>query len=193
MAGVGVVQELRMTLLAGAVVAAVAVAGCGGGEDRPATPQGFKRTETKYFAFAAPSGWRTEVRKPQQAQSPEELVAEAVGPAGTTGKQPDVVVGVTPRSGSSVEGLAQIQELDGKTRFPGWKVTARKDADVAGADEGRLIEAQAPAEDGTLVRTYNLLAMSKDRTAVSMFVAVPAADVDRARVHEILDSLEIRR
>jgi hypothetical protein len=192
MAGVGVVQELRMTLLAGAVVAGLA-AGCGGGDERPATPQGFKRTETKYFAFAAPSGWRTEVRKPQQAQSPEELVAEAVGPAGTTGKQPDVVVGVTPRSGSSVDGLAQIQELDGKTRFPGWKVTARKDADVAGAKEGRLIEAQAPAEDGTPVRTFNLLAMSKDRTAVSMFVAVPAADVDRARVREILESLEIRR
>jgi hypothetical protein len=192
MAGVGVVQELRMTLLAGAVVAGLA-AGCGGGDERPATPQGFKRTETKYFAFAAPSGWRTEVRKPQQAQSPEELVAEAVGPAGTTGKQPDVVVGVTPRSGSSVDGLAQIQELDGKTRFPGWKVTARKDADVAGAKEGRLIEAQAPAEDGTPVRTFNLLAVSKDRTAVSMFVAVPAADVDRARVREILESLEIRR
>ena len=192
MAGVGVVQELRMTLLAGAVVAGLA-AGCGGGDERPATPQGFKRTETKYFAFAAPSGWRTEVRKPQQAQSPDELVAEAVGPAGTTGKQPDVVVGVTPRSGSSVDGLAQIQELDGTTRFPGWKVTARKDADVAGAKEGRLIEAQAPAEDGTPVRTFNLLAMSKDRTAVTMFVAVPAADVDRARVHEILESLEIRR
>jgi hypothetical protein len=193
MAGVGVVQELRMTLLAGALAVTLATVGCGGGEERPATPEGFKRTETKYFAFAAPAGWRTEVRKPEQPQSPEEVVAEAIGPAGTTGKQPDVVVGVTPRSAANAEGLAQIQELDGKTRFPGWRVTARKDADVAGAEEGRLIEAQAPAEDGTPVRTFNLVAVSKERTAVSMFVAVPAADVDRARVREILHSLEVRQ
>jgi hypothetical protein len=42
------------------------------------------------------------------------------------------------------------------------------------------------------VRTFDLLSISGKRTAVSMFIAVAAADVDRTRVREILNSLQVR-
>lgn len=193
---VGDMQALSRALVGGALAAAVvAVAACGGGGDdsnAPATPQGFRRSETRYFSFAHPSAWPVEVRKPQQQRNPGELIAEAIGPAGTAGQRPDVVVGATPDYHSGIDGLVQVNELSAKTQFAQRKVISRKATKVAGAKAARLIEAEVPAKDGTPVRTFDLLSISDKRTAVSMFIAVPAADVTRARVREILASLQVR-
>jgi hypothetical protein len=194
---VGHMQALSRALVGGALAATVAaVAACGGGggggDTSPATPQGFKRSETKYFSFAHPTAWSFEVRKPQQQANAGELVAETIGPAGTAGQRPDVVVGATPDYHSGLDGLVQLNELTSKTQFVGRRVLSRKDAKVAGAKGAKLIEAEVPAQDGTLVRTFDLLSISGKRTAVSMFIAVAAADVDRTRVREILDSLQVR-
>jgi hypothetical protein len=190
-------QALSRALVGGALVVSIAaVAACGGGSDdnkAPATPQGFTRSETRYFSFAHPSAWPVEVRKPSGQQSPGELLAEAIGPAGTGGQRPDVVVGATPDYHSGLDGLVQVNELSAKTRFARRKVLSRKDAKVAGAKSAKLIEAEVPARDGTPVRTFDLLTISGKRTAVSMFIAVPAADVGSARVREILDSLQVRK
>jgi hypothetical protein len=191
---IGHMQALSRALAGGALAATVvAVAACGGGSDdkAPATPQGFKRSETKYFSFAHPTAWPVEVRKPQQQRNPGELVAEAIGPAGTAGQRPDVVVGATPDYHSGIDGLVQVNELSAKTQFAQRRVISRKPTKVAGAKAARLIEAEVPAKDGTPVRTFDLLSISDKRTAVSMFIAVPAADVSRARVREILSSLQV--
>jgi hypothetical protein len=193
MDAVGHMQALSRALVGGALAAiVVAVAACGGGGDKaPATPAGFKRGETKYFSFAHPSAWSFEVRKPQQQTNPGELVAETIGPAGTSGQRPDVVVGATPDYHSGLDGLVQVNELSSKTQFIGRRVLSRKDVKVAGAKDAKLIEAEVPTQDGGKVRTFDLLSISDKRTAVSMFVAVAAADVKRARVHDILDSLQV--
>ena len=188
-------QVLSRALLAGTLATTVvALSACGGGDDdkAPATPQGFKRSETKYFSFAHPAAWEVEVRKPRQQLNAGELVAESVGPAGTAGQRPDVVVGVTPDYRSGLDGMVQLSELSSKTQFVGRRVLSRKDAKVAGAKAARLIEAEVPTQDGTLIRTFDLLSISDKRTAVSMFIAVAAADVDRSRVREILRSLQVR-
>jgi hypothetical protein len=187
-------QVLSRALLAGTLaMTVVAISACGGGGDdkEPATPQGFKRSETKYFSFAHPAAWQVEVRKPQQQVNAGELVAETIGPAGTAGQRPDVVVGATPDYHSGLDGLVQVSELSSKTQFAGRRVISRKDAKVAGAKSARLIEAEVPAQDGTPVRTFDLLSISGNRTAVSMFIAVAAADVDSTRVREILASLRV--
>ncbi len=180
--------------MAGTLVATVAaLTACGGGgEDKAATPDGFKRSETRYFSFAHPAAWQVEVRKPRSQASTNELVAETIGPAGTAGQRPDVVVGATPDYHSGIDGLVQVNELSSKTQFVGRRVLSNKKAEVAGAKAARLIEAEVPAQDGTKVRTFDLLSISDKRLAVSMFVAVAAADVDRSRVREILDSLQVR-
>jgi hypothetical protein len=191
----GHMQALTRALVGGALAAtvvAVAACGGGGGDKPPATPQGFKRSETKYFSFAHPTDWSVEVRKPQQQNNPGELVAETIGPAGTAGQRPDVVVGATPDYHSGLDGLVQLNELTSKTQFVGRRVLSRKDAKVAGAKAAKLIEAEVPAQDGTLVRTFDLLSISDKQTAVSMFIAVAAADVSSARVHDILSSLQVR-
>jgi hypothetical protein len=194
MDAVGHMQALSRALVGGALAAtivAVAACGGGGGDKAPATPQGFKRSQTKYFSFAHPSAWSLEVRKPQTQTNPGELVAETIGPAGSGGQRPDVVVGATPDYHSGLDGLVQVNELSSKTQFIGRRVLSRKDAKVAGAKAAKLIEAEVPARDGTKVRTFDLLSISDKRTAVSMFIAVAAADVDSARVREILDSLQV--
>jgi hypothetical protein len=188
-------QVLSRALLAGTLATTVvAISACGGGDadKAPATPQGFKRSETKYFSFAHPAAWQVEVRKPRKQLNAGELVAESIGPAGTAGQRPDVVVGVTPDYRSGLDGMVQLSELSSKTQFVGRRVLSRKDAKVAGANAARLIEAEVPAQDGTLIRTFDLLSISDKRTAVSMFIAVAAADVDRSRVREILRSLQVR-
>jgi hypothetical protein len=88
--------------------------------------------------------------------------------------------------------MVELNELSSKTQFVGRRVLSRKDAKVAGANAARLIEAEVPSQDGTLIRTFDLLSISDKRTAVSMFIAVAAADVDSARVREILKSLQVR-
>jgi hypothetical protein len=195
MDAVGHMQALSRALVGGALAAtivAVAACGGGGGDKAPATPQGFKRSETKYFSFAHPAAWHLEVRRPQQQINAGELVAETIGPAGTAGQRPDVVVGATPDYHSGLDGLVQVSELSSKTQFVGRRVLSRKDAKVTGAKGARLIEAEVPAKDGTPVRTFDLLTISGKRTAVSMFIAVPKADIDSARVREILASLQVR-
>jgi hypothetical protein len=192
---VGHMQALSRALVGGALAATVVVvAACGGGGDEkpPATPQGFTRSETKYFSFAHPRAWSVDVRRPEQQRNPGELVAETIGPAGTAGQRPDVVVGATPDYRSGIDGLVQVNELSARTQFAQRKVISRKATNVAGAKAARLIEAEVPAKDGTPVRTFDLLSISDKRTAVSMFIAVPAADVTRARVREILGSLQVR-
>lgn len=188
-------QALSRALTGGALVAMIAaLSACGGGGDKsPATPKGFARAETRYFSFSRPAAWRVDVRKPEQQTTPGELVAETIGPAGTAGQRPDVVVGATPNYRSGIDGLVQVNELSSNTQFVQRRVLSRKDVDVAGAKDARLIQAEVPAKDGTPVRTFDLLAISGKQNAVSMFIAVPAADVERTRVHEILDSLELLR
>jgi hypothetical protein len=191
----GIVQDMTRSLCSAALTVGtlVALTACGGtGDKAPATPAGFKVTQTKYFAFAHPAAWRTDVRKPRTQAFKDEMVAEAVGPAMTTGKRPDVVVGVTPDYQSGIDGLVTVNELSQKTRYADRRVLSRKDAHVAGAAKAKLIESEIPAPDGTPIRTFDLLAISDKKTAVNMFVAVPAADVDRARIHDILRTLRVR-
>jgi hypothetical protein len=174
---------------------ATALAACGGSDEAkaPPTPAGFKVVQAKYFAFARPSAWPAVVRKPKNQLNAGELVADSLGPAGTTGKHPEVLVGATPNYNSGLKGLVVLNDESSRTRFPKRRVLSRKDVDVAGADgKGKLIESSVPATDGTPLRMFDLLTMSKKRTAVSMFIVVPEADVARMRVPEILKTLQVK-
>jgi len=130
---------------------ATALAACGGGGGKPAAtaqvPAGFQRTETKYFSFAHPPGWDAQVRKPRTQISPGELVADALGPAGTRGKHPEVLVGATPGYRSGLGGLLVLNDTAARTRFPDRTVLSTKDVEVAGAGKGKLIESRVPATD----------------------------------------------
>lgn len=174
--------------------ALAACGGGGGGEVKaPPVPAGFKVTQTKFFSFAHPTAWQAEVRTPRTQVSAGELVADALGPAGTTGKHPEVLVGATPGYRSGLDGLVVVNDESSRTRFPNRKVLSRRDVDVAGAaGKGKLIEAMVPATDGTPLRTFDLLSISKQGTAVSMFVVVPDADVSRARVRDIIKTLRVK-
>ena len=174
---------------------ATALAACGGGADKPAAqaqvPAGFQRTQTRYFSFARPPGWDVQVRKPRAQVNAGELVADSLGPAGTRGKHPEVVVGATPNYRSGLGGLVVVNDTASHTRFPDRKVLSTKDVQVPGAGKGKLIESSVPATDGTPLRTFELLTLSKKGTAVSMFVVAPEADVDSARVREIIKTLQV--
>ena len=188
----------RRKLISGGVALSLttALAACGGGGDAvkaPPTPAGFKVAQTKYFAFARPAAWPAVVRKPVNQVGPGELVADSLGPAGTTGKHPEVLVGATPNYNSGLDGLVVLNDESSRTRFPKRKVLSRKDVAVAGAaGKGKLIESSVPATDGTPLRMFDLLTISKKRTAVSMFIVVPEADVARMRVGEILKTLQVK-
>jgi hypothetical protein len=185
----------RRILCTAALTLSVSVAACGGSSEKPAKapplPAGFKATGTKYFSFGHPSAWSAEVRRPRTQVSFGEVVADALGPAGTTGKHPEVLVGATPKYRSGLGGLLVVNDTSSRARFPQRKVISRRDVKVAGAGTGKLIESSIPATDGTPLRTFDLLTVSRKGTAVSMFAVAPEADVDAARIREILRTLRV--
>jgi hypothetical protein len=184
--------------LAGAVVLLAMLAGCGGdgsSDSGGAPPAGLKRTHTQYFSFAHPPGWSVSSR-PASTGEKGETVTEAIGPRGTASLPPDVLVGATPHYGSGLSGALQVNELDANVRYPDRRVVSKKDLDVPGAAGAKLIESEVsnePATGGpaTPVRLFDVVAVSKKGTAVNMFIRVPSADVERARVRDIIGSLEL--
>lgn len=179
-----------------ALVALLGLASCGGASSKPDVPAGFRLAQGPYFAFAHPPAWSIQTRAARTGY-PGEKVTEVVGPPGTDGQRPDVLVGATPHYRSGLGGLVEINQLDADTRFPGRRVIRRSDVDVPGAKGARLTEYEVQGKPtagntaGTVFRMFDLVALSKHDTAVNMFIAVPAVDVQRARVHDILGSLAL--
>ena len=203
----GHVQAVRVVLAM--LVSTAVVTGCGG-EEKPAAqgtgataelrrtgpvPEGWKVSATPAFSYAHPGEWTVDVR-PGKSGAPGEVVSEARGPEMTKGLPPDVVVAATPKYQGTLEGLITVNTTDAQVRFPKRKLIRESRPDIPGAQGARLIEAdiENPLADGTTVtvRQFDLVSLSKEGTAVSMFIQLPAGEVDAARVRDILSTLEIR-
>lgn len=208
------VVYVRSAIAATLVVVAVTLTACGGDEEptvaatgtsggssmtplerRGAVPGGWKVSATRHFSYAHPADWTVEVR-PSKSGTPGEMVSEARGPAVTPGLPPDVVVAATPGYKSGLEGLLAINTADAEVRYRDRKVIKEGRPDVPGAIGARLIEGdvQNKGPDGTMttVRQFDLVALSKAGTAVSLFVQVPGDQAESSRVRDIVETLEIR-
>jgi len=204
-------MQVRCAIVA-AVLAAMLTA-CGGDEERPAAatgsaaggtattplerrgpvPGGWKVSATPFYSYAHPPDWTVEERP---SSVPGELVSEARGPAVTPELPPDVIVAATPDYKSGLDGLLLVNSTDAEVRYRGRKILMEEKPAVPGAIGARLIEAdvQNKGPDGTItpVRQFDLVALSKAGTAVSLFVQVPADQAESSRVREIVKTLEIR-
>ena len=193
------VVSRRVRLLVPALL--VLVTGCGGDGGRAPAPKpdppapGLKLVGTAQFSVAVPSGWRVQTRDAKTAR-PGDKVAEAIGPEGTDGLPPQLVVGATRGYGPGHREQVDVAGIANAQRWPDLRVVSTREVAVKGAAQATLIESEirnrAPNRPPTRVRIFDLLALSKDRMAVGLFIRVPAADVDGVRVRDILASLEMR-
>ncbi len=181
-----------------AALAAMVLGGCGsdGDEQATKTPDGWRVSESRWFAFAHPADWTARTR-PARTGNPGETVTEVTAPRSGGEPLAVVVVGATPKYGSGFQGLLDANESNALVRFPNPKVVGERELDVPGAKEAKLIEREIPSGGGAgaprvALRVFDLVALSEDDTAVNMAAQVKATDVDRSRVRQVLDSLRLR-
>jgi hypothetical protein len=181
---------LRLLAPLALLLAAAVAAGCGG-DDAPEVPDGFARVQRPAFAIAHPEGWQVRDRP---SQSGDEQVTEMLAAGSPAGVQ--VLVGATPRFSGGFDGLIELNDADTRLRLPQRREVARSEPEVAGAQRARLVEwelpAGAPGAAPVPTRAFDLVALSEDGTAVNVFARVPAAEVDRSRVRDVLGSLALR-
>ena len=166
---------------------AVALAACGGGGD------GLSRADTRYFRFSRPDAWPVQVTRPAHPSHAGEIIARALGTPGTRKQRPLVAVDAMPGWTISLDALARAISLDDGVSYRGFRELGRTRPRVPGAAGATLIKGEAPGRDGVLVRTFDLLALSRGHLAVHMVVQVPKADLDKVPVQKILDSLQLRQ
>ena len=165
--------------------AMAAIAGCGGGSEPAAVPDGFTRLEGPTYTFAHPAGWQG---------LKTETVLGAQGPKGTGGLEPQAGVS----SGESPAGLDLVMEaflLDQKTRLGNWKVVRDEPIEVEGAEEARLTDGrydQVTGDVTTPVRMVDVHAITEDGMLYDFFVRAPAADFDDARLDEVLETFRLK-
>jgi hypothetical protein len=188
----------RVGVMALALAAMTLLAGCGGGSDaeEPSAPEGWKVTESEFFSFSHPSDWSVRTR-PAPTGTEGETVTQVTAPRSGGDPLAVIVVGATPKFTSGFDGAVELNESNALVRFPGRKKIGERDLDVPGAKDAKLVESEVPA--GTTagaprapVRIFDVIAMSEEDTAVNMAAQVLAADVDRSRVRDVLDSLRLR-
>ena len=181
-----------------AALLALALGGCGSDDEQgaPAAPEGWRVNESKWFAFSHPPDWTARTR-PAQTGNPGETVTELTAPRSGSEPLAVVVVGATPKYGSGFRGLLEANESNALVRFSGARVVDERDLDLPGAKDAKLIERELAPGSGAgaptvPLRIFDVVALSEDDTAVNMAAQVKAADVDRSRVKQVLDSLRLR-
>ena len=177
-------------ILAVTLLAAVPLAGCGGGDDGggASTPKGFKQTQTPDFTVALPSGWT--VDKGKQDTGEGEFIEAR--PPGSDINRPQVRIASSRGYRSGIAGAAQLAEGEIPIRRPGATRVVSKPIEVAGAKDARRIEWTVPAGGGIdAARIVTVLALSSDRTLVNLSVGVAQSDVGSARIDDMVRSLKV--
>jgi hypothetical protein len=178
-------------ILAVTLLAAVPLAGCGGGGDEgasAATPKGFKQTQTPDFTVALPSGWT--IDKGKQDTGDGEFIEAR--PPGSDINRPQVRIASSRGYKSGIAGAAQLAEGEIPVRRPGATRVLSKPIEVAGAKDARRIEWTVPAGGGIdAARIVTVLALSSDRTLVNLSVGVAQSDVGSARIDDMVRSLKV--
>jgi hypothetical protein len=178
-------------ILAATLLAAVPLAGCGGGGDEgasAATPKGFKQTQTPDFTVALPSGWT--IDKGKQDTGDGEFIEAR--PPGSDINRPQVRIASSRGYRSGIAGAAQLAEGEIPVRRPGATRVLSKPIEVAGAKDARRIEWTVPAGGGIdAARIVTVLALSSDRTLVNLSVGVAQSDVGSARIDDMVRSLKV--
>jgi hypothetical protein len=167
-------------------LAALVLAGCGGGEGGSSAdvPEGFKTLAGDGWTLAYPAGWKvSEVNGSRLAQGPE----GAGGLAPQTAVARDVK---PPPFELSLDAFKSDQLL----RRGNWKITRDAAFKLDGADKARVIEADyIEKTDGgtTPVRTIDLLVRTKDGDQLDFLMRAPSADFSRVRLDEVLDTIRL--
>jgi hypothetical protein len=158
------------------------IAGCGGGTEPAAVPDGFERLDGPAFTFAHPSGW-------SRVETGDLLGAQ--GAKGTAGLEPQAVVGSQKTPGGSLDIIINAFKTDAMTRRANWKIVREERVDVEGAEDARLTEARYD-EGSTPVRTIDLHVMAEDGTLYNLLVRAPEADFERLRLREVIDTFRLK-
>jgi hypothetical protein len=168
------------------MLAVLALAGCGGGNEPAAVPAGFQQLDGPAYTFAHPSGW-------SRVETDDLLGAQ--GAKGTGGLEPQAVVGSQETSGGGLDIVINAFKTDAMTRRANWKVVREEQVDVDGAEDARLTEArydEVAGRETTPVRTIDLHVMAEDGTLYDFLVRAPEADFDRLRLAEVIDTFRLK-
>ena len=169
------------------ILLTAALAGCGGGDERAASPvpDGFKQLAGEGWAFAHPANWQVStVAGGKLAQ----------GAKGTGGLAPQAAVASDPKPPPfeiALEAFNADQTLKRAKR----RVTRDESFDLAGADQARLIEAEylevTSETETTPVELIDVLVRTEDGVQLDFLLRAPRADFNRARLAEVLDTLRL--
>jgi hypothetical protein len=160
---------------------AALIAGCGGSE-RVTVPDGFKELDGPTYTFAHPAGW--------QGITAEDTLG-AQGPKGTGGLAPQAAVASNEGPGVGIDLIVDGFKADQMTRRGNWKIVREEPVEVEGARDARLIEARYD-EGTTPVRTIDLFALTEEGMLYDFVVRAPAADFERLRLPEIIDTFRLK-
>jgi hypothetical protein len=186
-------------LLAAALAATLAIAGCGGGSDdhdRPQTvnapvPSGFSLKRGPDYEFAHPSSWEVQ---PQRRES-KGSIQSVLGPAGTGGLPPQIAVGRTPDDKGSFDMALRTWKADNQIRRARFKIVSERAVKLDGASDARLIEARylqaTPEKTTEMVRTLDLIVRTTSGTQLALLVRAPEGDFDKARLRAVVDSFRV--
>jgi hypothetical protein len=186
-------------LLAAALSATLAIAGCGGGnddDDRPQAvnapvPSGFSLKRGPDYAFAYPSSWKVQPERRESRGS----IQSVLGPAGTGGLPPQIAVGRTPDDKGSFDMALRTWKADNQIRRARFKIVSERAMKLEGATDARLIEARylqaTPEKTTEMVRTLDLLVRTKSGTQLDLLVRAPEGDFDKARLRAVVDSFRV--
>lgn len=176
-----------LTLL---LFAAVLLAGCGASDAREAaapTPAGFKTLTGEGWALAHPAGWEV------SAITGGKL---AQGVKGAGGLAPQAAVERDPKP-PPFDIALEAFNADQTLRRARRTVTRDEDFAVAGAERARLIEAEYVERTSdtvtTPVKTIDVLVRTEDGAQLRFLLRAPRADFDRARLAEVLGTLQVRK
>jgi hypothetical protein len=179
------------------IVATIALAlgaGCGGGEAAPpaAVPEGFRELRGADWTLAHPAGWSV---SPRRAGSGGGTVSEVLGPPGSAGLPPQVVVGRSQRAPGDLDAAALELKTDNRVRRSRWTVLSEQPVEIAGARAARLIEArylEVAGESTEPVRTVDLLVRTPEGAQLDLLVRAPEDDFDRSGLRTVLQTFRVR-
>ena len=177
---------MRSKLTTILIATVLLVAGCGGEEPvASSVPQGFTELSGDGWSLAHPSGWQvSDVAGGKLAQ----------GARGTGGLAPQAGVASDPKPPPfdlALEAFNADQTLKRAKR----RVVRDEDFELAGAERARLIEADylevTSKTETTPVRVIDVLVRTEDGVQLDFLLRAPRADFDRARLHEVLDTIRL--
>ena len=173
-----------------ALAVTVALAGCGGGDDKAgaSTPKGFQSTKTDDFSVALPSSWKVDQNSVQGGQG---LFVEA-RPPGSDVNRAQLRVASARNYKSDINGAVLLAEGEIPVRRPGATRVVSKPIDVPGAADARRIEWTVPAGGGIEpARIVTVLALGSDKTLVNLSMGVSESQVAASRIDDVVRSLRV--